>query len=65
MADVDELIRINKEQAEQLAILRQQVDYLKRQLFGRKSEKQVDHLELFEEEAVPGKTESPRKKRHP
>lgn len=62
MANIDELIKINKEQAEQLAILRQQVDYLKRQLFGRKSEKSIEHLELFEKEIMPGKSRKKRQK---
>ena len=58
MADINDLIRINQEQADQLAILRQQVDYLKRQLFGRKSEKLIEHLDLFKEEEMPGKPEA-------
>ena len=60
----DELIEINKKllkanekQAQQLAILQQQVEYLKRQLYGRKSEKGIEHLDLFEEEDVPGKSQ--------
>lgn len=55
MAKIDKLIEINKTQAEQIAILQQQVEYLKRQLYGRKSEKGIEHLELFEEEELPGK----------
>ena len=43
---MEELIRINREQAQRIALLTQQVDWLKRQLFGRKSEK-LDHPELF------------------
>ena len=39
-----------------MAILTQQLDYLKRQLFGRKSE-QFDHPELFGEDGL-GKAES-------
>ena len=58
VANIDELIRINQEQADQLAILRQQVEYLKRQLYGRKSEKVMDHLDFFEEEEMPGKPET-------
>ena len=45
-----------RELEEQVAIMAQQIDYLKRQLFGRKSEK-LDHPELFGED-VPGKDES-------
>ena len=62
MPEIDELIEINKKllkanekQGEQVAILQQQVEYLKRQLYGRKSEKGIDHLDLFEEEDLPGK----------
>ena len=58
MANIDDLIRINQEQADQLAILRQQVEYLKRQLYGRKSEKSLEHLDLFEAEEMPGKPEA-------
>lgn len=57
MANIDDLIRINQEQADQIAILRQQVEYLKRQLYGRKSEKSLEHLDLFEGEDMPGKPE--------
>ncbi|HSG41240.1 MAG TPA: IS66 family transposase [Thermoanaerobaculia bacterium] len=46
MPEIEELIRINREQAQKIALLTQQVDWLKRQLFGRKSEK-LDHPELF------------------
>jgi hypothetical protein len=62
VAKIDELIETNKKllkanekQAEQVAILQQQVEYLKRQLYGRKSEKGIEHLDLFEEEELPGK----------
>jgi transposase len=58
VANIDDLIRINKEQADQIAILRQQVEYLKRQLFGRKSEKSLEHLDLFEGEEMQGKPEA-------
>ena len=51
MPEIDELIEINKKllkanekQGEQVAILQQQVEYLKRQLYGRKSEKGIEHL---------------------
>lgn len=42
-----------EELEQQVLILTQQLDYLKRQLYGRKSE-QIDHPELFGED-VPGK----------
>lgn len=58
VTDIDDLLRINQDQADQLTILRQQVDYLKRQLFGRKSEKGIEHLDLFKEEEMPGKPEA-------
>jgi transposase len=51
----EEQIRI-KELEAQVAILTQQLDYLKRQLFGRKSEK-LEHPELFGEDGL-GKAES-------
>ncbi len=44
MADIDDIVKINKKQAEQIAILQQQVEYLKRQLYGRKSEKGIEYL---------------------
>ena len=50
MAEIDDIVKINRKQAEQIAILQQQVEYLKRQLYGRKSEKGIEHLDLFEEE---------------
>jgi transposase len=46
----------NRQLEAQVAILTQQLDYLKRQLFGRKSE-QFDHPELFGEDGL-GKAES-------
>lgn len=46
-----------KELEAQVAILTQQLDYLKRQLFGRKSER-FDHPELFGELESLGKAES-------
>jgi transposase len=60
MADLEELARINKEQANQIATLTQQVAYLKRQLFGQKSEKfKGPHPELFDSAALePGKDEA-------
>ena len=45
-----------KELEQQVLILTQQLDYLKRQLYGRKSE-QLDHPELFGEDTS-GKDES-------
>ena len=45
-----------QELREQNLVLQQQIDWLKRQLFGRKSE-QFEHPELFEK-AEPGKEES-------
>lgn len=45
----EELEERNRVLEEQVAILTQQLDYLKRQLFGRKSE-QLDHPELFGED---------------
>lgn len=42
----EELQQQNQELKDQIAILTQQLDWLKRQLFGRKSE-QLDHPELF------------------
>lgn len=56
MPEIEELIRINREQAQKIALLTQQVDWLKRQLFGRKSEK-LDHPDLFgpDAEDAPGK----------
>lgn len=42
----EELQRQNQELKDQIAILTQQIDWLKRQLFGRKSE-QIDHPDLF------------------
>jgi len=48
VAKIDDLIRINKEQSDQLAIQRQQIEYLKRQLYGRKSEKVApDQMDLL------------------
>ena len=47
----------------QVAILQQQVEYLKRQLYGRKSEKGIEHLDLFKEEELPGKLQEPPKKK--
>ena len=63
MAEIDDIIEINKKQAEQIAILQQQVEYLKRQLYGHKSEKGIDHLDLFKEEELPGKLQEPPKKK--
>ena len=63
MADIDDIVKINKKQAEQIAILQQQVEYLKRQLYGRKSEKGIEHLDLFKEEELPGKLQEPPKKK--
>lgn len=54
MSGADPQARI-KELEQQVAILLQQVEWLKRQLFGKKSEK-LDHPELFGDE--PGKPES-------
>ena len=53
-----ELIARNEELEQQVLLLTQQLDYLKRQLFGRKSE-QLDHPELFgpSAETEPGKGE--------
>ena len=60
MPEIDELIEINKKllkanekQGEQVAILQQQVEYLKRQLYGRKSEEGIDYLDLFKDEDLP------------
>lgn len=55
MEEIEKLRRINKEQANQLAILAQQIEHLKRQLYGRKSEKGIPHLDLFAEEEMLGK----------
>lgn len=63
MAEIDDIVKINKKQAEQIAILQQQVEYLKRQLYGRKSEKGIDHLDLFKEEELPGKHQKRPKKK--
>lgn len=70
MPEIDELIEINKKllkanekQGEQVAILQQQVEYLKRQLYGRKSKKGIEHLDLFKEEELPGKLQEPPKKK--
>ena len=46
----------NRELKDQVAILTQQLDYLKRQIFGRKSE-QLDHPDLFAG-SEPGKPDS-------
>ncbi|MCH1506391.1 hypothetical protein OAN94_05520 [Verrucomicrobiales bacterium] len=53
VANIDVSIEINKKQAEQIAILQQQVEYLKRQLYGRKSEEGIDYLDLFKDEDLP------------
>ena len=63
MAEIDDIVKINRKQAEQIAILQQQVEYLKRQLYGRKSEKGVEHLDLFEEEDLRGKRRKQSKKK--
>ncbi len=63
MAEIDDIVKINRKQAEQIAILQQQVEYLKRQLYGRKSEKGIEHLDLFKEEELPGKLQEPPKKK--
>ena len=63
MAEIDDIVKINRKQAEQIAILQQQVEYLKRQLYGRKSEKGVEHLDLFEEEDLRGKRRKQPKKK--
>jgi transposase len=55
LSEAESAARI-RELEQQVAILTQQLDWLKRQLFGRKSEK-LDHPELFAED-VPGKPES-------
>ena len=52
----EELQQQNQELKDQIAILTQQLDWLKRQLFGRKSE-QLDHPDLFAGES-PEKSES-------
>ncbi len=52
----EELEERNRQLEAQVAILTQQLDWLKRQLFGRKSEK-LDHPELFGEDD-PGKADS-------
>jgi transposase len=52
----EELIEQNRELKDQVAILTQQLDYLKRQIFGRKSE-QLDHPDLFAG-SEPGKPDS-------
>lgn len=54
----EELLQEIKELKEQISILTQQVDWLKRQLFGRKSE-QIDHPDLFPDlDQDPGKESS-------
>ena len=63
MAEIDDIVKINRKQAEQIAILQQQVEYLKRQLYGRKSEKGIEHLDLFEEEDMRGKRRKQPKKK--
>ncbi len=63
MAEIDDIVKINRKQAEQIAILQQQVEYLKRQLYGRKSEKGIEHLDLFEEEDLRGKRRKQPKKK--
>jgi hypothetical protein len=63
VAEIDDIVKINRKQAEQIAILQQQVEYLKRQLYGRKSEKGVEHLDLFEEEDLRGKRRKQSKKK--
>jgi transposase len=45
MDSLEELRRINEELRRKIAILQQQIDWLKKQLFGRKNEK-FDHPEL-------------------
>jgi transposase len=47
----EELQQQNQELKDQIAILTQQLDWLKRQLFGRKSE-QLDHPDLFTEQEL-------------
>jgi len=63
VAEIDDIVKINRKQAEQIAILQQQVEYLKRQLYGRKSEKGIEHLDLFEEEDMRGKRRKQPKKK--
>tara|TARA_B100000497_G_C7595538_1_gene358017 strand:+ start:787 stop:978 length:192 start_codon:yes stop_codon:yes gene_type:complete len=63
VAEIDDIVKINKKQAEQIAILQQQVEYLKRQLYGRKSEKGIEHLDLFKEGELPGKHQKRPKKK--
>jgi hypothetical protein len=63
VAEIDDIVKINRKQAEQIAILQQQVEYLKRQLYGRKSEKGIEHLDLFEEEDLRGKRRKQSKKK--
>jgi hypothetical protein len=63
VAEIDDIVKINRKQAEQIAILQQQVEYLKRQLYGRKSEKGIEHLDLFEEEDLRGKRRKQPKKK--
>ena len=63
MAEIEDLVKIDRKQAEQIAILQQQVEYLKRQLYGRKSEEGIDHLDLFEKEDLPGKHQKRPKKK--
>ena len=53
MVTIEELRRINAEQkkqneelTKQIAVQQQQIEWLKQQLFGRKSEK-LDHPDLF------------------
>jgi transposase len=52
----EELKQQNRELKDQIAILTQQLDYLKRQIFGHKSE-QLDHPDLFAGQE-PGKQDS-------
>ena len=52
----EELEARNKELEQQVLVLTQQLDWLKRQLFGRKSEK-LDHPDLFGP-GEPGKADS-------
>ena len=64
--DPEILLRVNREQSQRIAILEQQVDYLKRQLFGSKSEKHpTSHPELFDPEAAQPKKDEASDAGHP
>ena len=64
--DPEKLLRANRELNHKVAILEQQVDYLKRQLFGSKSEKHpAPHPELFDPEAAQAKKDEASDAGHP